>query len=79
MNLQASLRRWLPKVRRMALSLPMAQLAALVLVGINEVGHMRSQDAVRQMSQWQATRDTVNRLLQSMLDAETGQRGSANA
>ena len=27
------------------------------------------------MSQWQATRDTVNRLLQSMLDAETGQRG----
>ena len=59
----------------MALSLPMALLAALVLVGINEVGHMRSQDAVRQMSQWQATRDTVNRLLQSMLDAETGQRG----
>ena len=53
----------------------MALLAALVLVGINEVGHMRSQDAVRQMSQWQATRGTVNSLLQSMLDAETGQRG----
>ena len=59
----------------MALSLPMALLAALVLVGINEVGHMRSQDAVRQMSQWQATRGTVSSLLQSMLDAETGQRG----
>ena len=53
----------------------MALLAALVLVGINEVGHMRSQDAVRQMSQWQATRGTVSSLLQSMLDAETGQRG----
>ena len=53
----------------------MALLAALVLVGINEVGHMRSQDAVRQMSQWQATRGTVTSLLQSMLDAETGQRG----
>ena len=50
----------------------MALLAALVLVGINEVGHMRSQDAVRQMSQWQATRGTVSSLLPSMLDAETG-------
>src|SRR5574343_1349113 len=27
------------------------------------------------MSQWQTTRSVVNRLLQSMLDAETGQRG----
>lgn len=75
MTLQATFQRWLPKVRRMALSLPMALLAAAVLVGINETGHMRSQDAVRQMSQWQVTRGAVNSLLQSMLDAETGQRG----
>jgi signal transduction histidine kinase len=75
MTLQATFQRWLPKVRRMALSLPMALLAAAVLVGINETGHMRSQDAVRQMSQWQVTRAAVNSLLQSMLDAETGQRG----
>lgn len=59
----------------MALSLPMALLAAMVLVGINETGHMRSQEALQQMSQWQTTRSVVNRLLQSMLDAETGQRG----
>ena len=75
MNLKENTRRWLPKVRKMALSLPMALLAAMVLVGINETGHMRSQDAVEQMAQGQTTRADVNTLLQSMLDAETGQRG----
>jgi signal transduction histidine kinase len=75
MNLKENTRRWLPKVRKMALSLPMALLAAMVLVGINETGHMRSQDAVEQMTHGQSTRSAVNTLLQSMLDAETGQRG----
>ena len=59
----------------MAVSLPFALLAALVLIGINEAGHRRSQQAVEEMSQEQQTRNAVNRLLQSMLDAETGQRG----
>lgn len=53
----------------------MALLAAMVLVGINETGHMRSQDAVEQLAQGLTTRADVNKLLQSMLDAETGQRG----
>ena len=53
----------------------MALLAAIILVGINETGHMRSQDAVEQMTHGQNTRSAVNTLLQSMLDAETGQRG----
>lgn len=75
MNLKENTRRWLPKVRKMALSLPMALLAAMILVGINETGHMRSQDAVEQMTHGQNTRSAVNTLLQSMLDAETGQRG----
>lgn len=75
MSLQENTRRWLSKVRKMALSLPMALLAAMVLVGINETGHMRSQDAVAQMKHAQDTRKAVNTLLQSMLDAETGQRG----
>ena len=75
MNLQENTRRLLPKVRQMALSLPMALLAAMVLVGINEVGHMRSQDAVEQLAQGLTTRSDLNKLLQSMLDAETGQRG----
>ena len=75
MNLKENTRRWLPKVRKMALSLPMALLAAMILVGINETGHMRSQDAVERMTHGQNTRSAVNTLLQSMLDAETGQRG----
>jgi len=75
MSLKENTRRWLPKVRKMALSLPMAMLAALVLVAINETGHMRSQDALEQMTHGQETGKAVNTLLQSMLDAETGQRG----
>ena len=75
MNLKENTGRWLPKVRKMAMSLPMALLAAMVLVGINEAGHMRSQDAVEQMARGQTIRADVNTLLQSMLDAETGQRG----
>ena len=34
----------------------MALLAAMVLVGINETGHMRSQDAVEQLAQGLTTR-----------------------
>ena len=75
MSLKENTRIWLPKVRKMALSLPMALLAAMVLVGINETGHMRSQEAVEQMTQGLNTRRSVNTLLQNMLDAETGQRG----
>lgn len=75
MNLKKHTLHWLPKVRKMALSLPMALLAAMVLVGINETGHMRSQDAVQQMEFGLVARNNVSTLLQSMLDAETGQRG----
>lgn len=75
MNLKQHTLRWLPKVRQMALSLPMALLAAMVLVGINETGYMRSQDAVQQMEFGLLARKNVSTLLQSMLDAETGQRG----
>jgi signal transduction histidine kinase len=75
MTLKDHSRHWLRKSRTMAVSLPFALLAALVLIGINEVGHMRSQAAVEEMNEGQLTRNAVNRLLQSMLDAETGQRG----
>ncbi|MFZ3126138.1 MAG: CHASE3 domain-containing protein [Acidovorax sp.] len=75
MPLKDHSRYWLRKSRTMAVSLPFALLAALVLIGINEAGHRRSQQAVEEMGQEQQTRNAVNRLLQSMLDAETGQRG----
>ncbi|WP_026434721.1 CHASE3 domain-containing protein [Acidovorax sp. JHL-9] len=75
MTFKENSRHWLRKSRTMAISLPFALLAALVLIGINEAGHMRSQEAVEAMNEGQQTRNAVNRLLQSMLDAETGQRG----
>ena len=75
MTFKENSRHWLQKSRTMAVSLPFALLAALVLIGINEAGHMRSQEAVEAMNEGQQTRNAVNRLLQSMLDAETGQRG----
>lgn len=65
----------LPAQRRKILSLPIALIAALVLVAINELGHMRSLDAVQQITHGQEIHGALNRLLQSMLDAETGQRG----
>ena len=59
----------------MAISLPLALLAACILIMINETGYNRSVAALDGMAQVQETRAAVNRLLQHMLDAETGQRG----
>jgi len=58
-----------------AWSLVLAVLAALVLVGINEVGYRESGKALAEMERAQQARVAVDLLLQSMLDAETGQRG----
>ena len=59
----------------MAISLPLALLAACILIMINETGYNRSVAALNSMAQVQETRAAVNRLLQHMLDAETGRRG----
>ena len=59
----------------MAISLPLALLAACILIAINETGYSRSRDALDSMSRVHETRGAVNLLLQHMLDAETGQRG----
>ncbi|WP_348064574.1 CHASE3 domain-containing protein [Polaromonas sp.] len=59
----------------MAISLPLAVLAAAILIFINEAGFRLSTQAVTRIEESQATRGAVNRLLQHMLDAETGQRG----
>ena len=75
MNLKDRTLQWWPRARQMAISLPMALLASMVLIGINEVGHMQSQEAIAEMGTAMESRRAVNVLLQSMLDAETGQRG----
>ncbi len=57
------------------ISLPAALLAAVILIGINETGYRRSTEALQEIEQAQQTRVELGRLLQQMLDAETGQRG----
>jgi len=60
---------------KMAISLPLAVLAAAFLIFINEVSFQQSTTAVAQMEQAQQTRSAINQLVRQMLDAETGQRG----
>lgn len=63
------------QIRRMAISLPLAMLAAIAMVAINEVGYQRSSQALEAMAHTQSTRNAINHLMQNMLDAETGLRG----
>ncbi|MDH1702742.1 CHASE3 domain-containing protein [Comamonas terrigena] len=63
------------QIRRMAISLPLAMLAAIAMVAINEVGYQRSNQALEAMAHTQSTRNAINHLMQNMLDAETGLRG----
>ena len=60
---------------KMALSLVLAALAALALIGINEAGFRQSTRALADIDEAQKGRGVVNQILQNMLDAETGQRG----
>ena len=66
--------RW-SRLRKLAFSLPLAVLAAITLVGINEAGYQRSNKALVDMAHEQDARALLNKLLQNMLDAETGHRG----
>ncbi len=60
---------------KMAISLLLAILAALILIGINETGYNRSSAALENIAEASRTRGALNRLLQHALDAETGSRG----
>lgn len=60
---------------RGAISLILALLAALVLIGINETGYRESTLALQHIEASTRTRNLVNKLLQQVLDAETGSRG----
>jgi signal transduction histidine kinase len=60
---------------RGAISLILALLSALVLIGISETGYRQSTDALERIEGATRTRNQVNRLLQLVLDAETGSRG----
>ncbi len=60
---------------KMAISLPIAILAAALLIFINEASFRESADAVADIAEGQQTRGAITKLLQQVLDAETGQRG----
>ncbi|QDL36690.1 CHASE3 domain-containing protein [Rhodoferax sediminis] len=60
---------------KMTISLPLAVLAACLLIGINEAGYKRSAAAMQDMAQAQSIRTELTTLLKLMLNAETGQRG----
>jgi signal transduction histidine kinase len=57
------------------LSLLLAAIAALILVSINETGFVESSRALDDIAATTRTRSDLNRLLQLVLDAETGSRG----
>ena len=71
--------KWSPqssiKLPGMAISLPLAVLAVAFVVFINETSYQTTVKAVSAMEQAQNTRSALSELMQSMLDAETGQRG----
>lgn len=60
---------------RGAISLILALAAALVLIGISETGYRQSSLALDRIEAATRTRNDVSRLLQLVLDAETGSRG----
>ena len=62
-------------IPRMIISLPLAVLAACLLIGINEASYQRSMTSVEEISYAQRTRGALNTLLQQLVDAEIGQRG----
>lgn len=66
--------RW-SQLHKITISLPLAIFAALTLVVINEAGYQRSNGVLADMAHVQNTRAQINKLLQNMLDAETGHRG----
>src|SRR5512133_1700299 len=60
---------------KMAISLALALLAAVILIGSNETGYNQSTQALDSIAEASRTRASLNRVLQHVLDAETGSRG----
>lgn len=63
------------EIPKMAISLLLAVLASALLIFINEASFQQSTAAAENIEEAQQTRGAINKLLQHVLDAETGQRG----
>ena len=60
---------------KMAISMPLAVLAAVLLFFINDVNFVKSTQATAHIEESAQTLASVNKLLGHLIDAETGQRG----
>lgn len=63
------------KLRRLAISLPLAILAACAMIGISEYGYNKTNQSLTNLTHANETRTAVSMLVKEMLDAETGLRG----
>ncbi|MGE4241846.1 CHASE3 domain-containing protein [Ramlibacter sp.] len=63
------------RLPRHAISLLLAVLAAGSLIAINEIGYTQSRQALDEIAEYTRTRSQLNRLMQQVVDAETGTRG----
>ncbi len=66
--------RWFP-LKDFTLSLPLAVLTAIALIGFSEASYQRSSAALENMARVQSSHSLLSTLLQTMLDAESGHRG----
>ncbi|MBC7995013.1 MAG: CHASE3 domain-containing protein, partial [Rhizobacter sp.] len=62
-------------LKRNPISFPLACLAVAAMVGVSEASYWRSKNTLISLAEMGAARTNVQALAQSMLDAETGQRG----
>jgi signal transduction histidine kinase len=66
---------FLTRLRRNMFALPLAALAALVVVAINETGYNQSIESLSVLGERGAARVRLLMLLRELVDAEAGQRG----
>ncbi|MEO7335132.1 MAG: CHASE3 domain-containing protein, partial [Caldimonas sp.] len=62
-------------VKRNPVVFPLACLAVAAMLGISETSYWRSANTLTDLAEVGTARTSVQNLAQSMLDAETGQRG----
>lgn len=62
-------------IPKMLISLPLAILAAAILISINEASFHASTQATQKIQEAEIARQSVGQLMNTMLDAETGTRG----
>ena len=66
--------RWFQS-KDLTLSLPLAVLTVIALIGFSETSYQRSSAALQNMARVQSSHALLSKLLETMLDAESGHRG----